>query len=194
MTKTSRFNYIKRGLVGVCAATMLTGLCAGSAFGTGSVDTTGSVDGTSGEANTIVKAKSETANISATVPTAMTVSIAPDGTLTFPDNTSFVIGINAGGWPLKVSDVALTPAGSYHLATTDAFAEQDSNLYLAMNNGTADVPLKADTNTSAVSNLAQTASGAEDLGVTMKGKVKNPSYQTTASEIVTMKWTIAPVQ
>ena len=33
MTKTSRFNYIKRGLAGVCAATMLTGLCAGTAFG-----------------------------------------------------------------------------------------------------------------------------------------------------------------
>ena len=32
MTKSSRFNYIKRGIVGVCAATMLTGLCAGSAF------------------------------------------------------------------------------------------------------------------------------------------------------------------
>lgn len=190
----SKMTNLKKGVVGVCAATMLAGMCAVPAFAAGSVDATDDVDAGTGVASTNVKAKSEVANISATVPTAMTVSIDPDGTLTFPDSSHFVIGIKAGNWPLKVSDVALTAASSYELATTDAFPEEGSNLYLAMNNGTTDVALAADTNTSAVSNLAQTAGGAEDLGVTMKGKVKGASYNTTASEIVTMKWTIAPVQ
>ena len=190
----SKMTNLKKGVVGVCAATMLAGMCAVPAFAAGSVDATDDVDAGTGVASTIVKAKSEVANITATVPTAMTVSIDPDGTLTFPDATHFVIGIKAGAWPLKVSDVALTAASPYELATTDAFPEEGSNLYLTMNNGTTDVALTADTNTSAVSNLAQTAGGAENLGVTMNGKVKGASYNTTASEIVTMKWTIAPVQ
>lgn len=191
--KTGRFEYVKRGIVGVAAATLLTGLCAVPAFAAGTVDASGPANATTGEASTVVSAKSETANISATVPTTMTVSIAPNGTLSFPDSTAFVIKIGADCWPLKVSSVDLTTPGAYKLAATDAF-ETDTNLYLTMNNGTTDVPLTADANAEAVKGLAQTTSQEQDLGVTMNGKVKGASYATTASEIVTMKWTIAPVQ
>ncbi|GAA6488515.1 hypothetical protein [Gordonibacter urolithinfaciens] len=67
MTKTSRFNYIKRGLVGVCAATMLTGLCAGAAFGVEGDDTT------------TVTVTTPAAQVAVTVPTSMTATLGNDG-------------------------------------------------------------------------------------------------------------------
>ena len=75
MTKTSRFNYIKRGIVGVCAATMLTGLCAGTAFA-------------AEKATKVYTLDTSAAQISVTVPTgAAGASLSADGTLTLPELT-----------------------------------------------------------------------------------------------------------
>lgn len=80
MTKTSRFNYIKRGLVGVCAATMLTGLCAGTAFGA-----------TGDPMETPVKIAGDAGGfqISATVPSAIPVSFNESGAFVSPTEAKF---------------------------------------------------------------------------------------------------------
>ncbi len=79
MTKTSRFNYIKRGLVGVCAATMLTGLCAGTAFGADS------------DNNTNVEVTTPSAQLSASVPTSVSVALKNDGTLNAKGDMNFTV-------------------------------------------------------------------------------------------------------
>lgn len=185
-----KFTNLKRGIAGVCAATLLTGMCVAPAFAGVSVDATGDVDTTAGTADTVVKVAAETANISATVPTQVTVSVAPDGELTFP-TTDFKIHVNNGGWPLKVSELGVVPATGFTLSSSDAFSETDSNLFLKL----GDVVLKGspDKNTSALTSFAQTASGVADFNLVMTGKTKNMPYSTTAKELVTLKWTIAPV-
>lgn len=190
MEKTSRFNYIKRGLVGVCAATMLTGLCAAPAFAASEVSESRPVDTGTGVASTEVTALTEVGNISATVPTKVVLSVAPSGELTFPTN-DFKIHINEGNWPMKVSKLVVAPESAFTLATTDEFTEANSNLYLTLN-GTA---LAADSseNTDAVAALAQNESKVEDLSLAMTGKTKGLAYSTTSAKLVTLTWTIAPV-
>lgn len=191
MEKTSRFNYIKKGIVGVCAATMLTGLCAGAAFAdVQSAGTAESVDSGTGKIATNVSVQSEVANISATVPTSVTVSIAPSGALTFPASTDFKIHVNADCWPLKVSELAVATETGFTLAETDTLTEAN-NLYLTLN-GTALKAAAAD-NATAVASLAQTESKAEDLNIDMAGKVKGVGYTTAPAKIVTLNWTLAPV-
>ncbi len=189
-----KIDVLKRSVVGVCAATLLTGLCVAPAFAAGSVDASAAVDKANGTGNTTVQVKSEVANITATVPTKITVSIAPNGTMTFPASTDFKI--TAGGndnWPLKVASLGVTMEGSYKLATTDAFTEQDSNVYMTLNNGTSDVALASDasTNGEAVKTFVQKVSGSTDWGLTMNGKVKGAKYSTTAATVATLNWTIS---
>lgn len=186
----SKISNLKKGIVGVCAATMLTGLCAVPAFAASEVSESGSVDIGTGAATTVVTALTEVGNISATVPTKVVLSVAPSGELTFPTE-NFKIHINDGNWPMKVSKLVVAPDSAFTLATSDAFSEVDSNLYLALN-GTA---LAADLseNTDAVKTLAQSESKAEDFALTMTGKTKGLAYSTTSANLVTLTWTIAPV-
>lgn len=193
MKKTGRFTIIKQGLVGVCAATMLTGLCAAPAFAADgfAAGATGTTPVTDGSASTEVKAESDTIQISATVPTTVSAAVDANGDLTFPDATAFKIHVNDGSWALKVSDVAVAVETGYTLATTSTVSESD-NLYLAFNNGTSDVALKASGNANAVSNLVQAASGEGDMGVTMKGKVYGMSYADAfaGKKLVSLTWTL----
>lgn len=190
-----RFQYIKRGIVGMAAATLLTGVVAAPAFAaTGFTDatTTGTTSTTKNEAKTEIKAETGDIQISATVPTTVTAAVDSNGDLTFPDATAFKISVAAGSWAVKVSDVSVTAEQGYTLATSAA-VDQANNLYLALNNGTADVALKATGNADAVSNLAQDTSGASDMGVTMKGKVFGMSYTDAfaGKKMVALNWTLA---
>lgn len=193
MEKTSRFNYIKRGIVGVCAATMLTGLCAAPAFAAAgfTAGTSGTTNVAGGTASTDVKAESDTIQISATVPTTVSAAVNANGELTFPDATAFKIHVNDGSWAVKVSDVAVVLESGYTLANDENVSDAN-NLYLAFNNGTSDVALKASSNTDAVSNLAQATNGASDMGVTMKGKVYGMSYADAfaGKKLVSLTWTL----
>lgn len=113
MTKTSRFNYIKRGLVGVCAATMLTGLCAGAAFG--DVNVTGGLDvtGTSDTSVVVDKANLTGAQISATVPSSAPVSFSvAGGALTGPNTVDFAIKDSGSTAGLKITGIAVTDTSS----------------------------------------------------------------------------------
>ncbi|MBC2888797.1 hypothetical protein [Gordonibacter massiliensis (ex Traore et al. 2017)] len=109
MEKTSRFNYIKRGLVGVCAATMLTGLCAGTAFAleatNGESTTGGGLASDASASSTVSLGKDDvTANISATVPTTLPVAVA-DGVFTAPTGAS--ITNTSTGYGVKVTGVSI---------------------------------------------------------------------------------------
>lgn len=136
MTKTSRFNYIKRGLVGVCAATMLTGLCAGTAFakdasGTKDVSVSGA-DGKTGSSAVVLD--SADLQVSATVPTTLPITISGD-TVTFPTKAQIVSTGKAG---LVVTNVKADQASGVSglILKENGTGLGDNEIYIAVN-GTA---------------------------------------------------------
>ncbi|MCB6312358.1 hypothetical protein [Gordonibacter pamelaeae] len=118
MTKTSRFNYIKRGLVGVCAATMLTGLCAGTAFADQS-------------ATKIYTLDTSAAQISVTVPTGNAgASLNAAGALTLPD----LVLTNESLAPVYISKVEVSGVNtSINLLTEADYTDATKG---AVNNAT----------------------------------------------------------
>lgn len=191
-----RISNLKKGVVGVCAATMLAGMCAVPAFAddvrdvtAGSSETVAS--GSAAAATTEVKAKTETAQITATVPTAVVASVDASGELTFPESTAFKISAGNASWPVKVSALSVAVENSAALQTTDAGVDGAGKLYLAID-GKA---LKDTGNDTAIGGLAQTTAGVADIGITMTGKMYNPTYTeaTTGLKLATLTWTLAAV-
>lgn len=88
----SKMSNLKKGVVGVCAATMLTGLCAVPAFAAATEGNTAAVNGAGKSAVTV---KSDV-QVSATLPTTIPLVLSSDGfaapTFTF-DNTTVGYGI-----------------------------------------------------------------------------------------------------
>ena len=126
MTKTSRFNYITRGLVGVCAATMLTGLCAGAAFAASD----GVVGADNGTATSDITVTNNT-QFSATVPTTLAFSLNADGTTSAPDNVkitnkSMTSAIHVS--KMEISDNTLS------LAASESAMTGNNAAYLTVNN------------------------------------------------------------
>lgn len=191
-----RISNLKKGVVGVCAATMLAGMCAVPAFAADVRDVTAGssetvASGSAAAATTEVKAKTETAQITATVPTAVVASVDASGELTFPENTAFKISAGNASWPVKVSALSVAVENSAALQTTDAGVDGVGKLYLAID-GKA---LKDTGNDTAIGGLAQTTAGVADIGITMTGKMYNPTYTeaTTGLKLATLTWTLAAV-
>lgn len=188
MTKTSRFNYIKRGLVGVCAATMLTGLCAGSAFGTD-----GNVDA-SGNGTTAVTATIST-QLSATVPTTLTATVNDDGSLQYASNA--VIQNKSQLSPIHVTGIAANDKNGKLVAESAFAAAADNNVaWTSVTPGgvtAAKTDLKSTFTTSASWNVpiatGTDASNYGTLTLSFDGKMKNPGT-TGDINIYDIVWTL----
>lgn len=121
-----RFEYVKRGLVGVCAATMLAGMCAVPAFAAGEESlpgeatqtTTGDTMSTTVTANTTALGQ-----INVTVPTAPLSGVADvDGTLTFGSYT-FTNNSTLG---IKVTKMAVAKNSGANLVKADAMTTDNA--------------------------------------------------------------------
>ena len=112
----SKLTNLKKGIVGVCAATMLTGLCAAPAFAV----TDKTIQGPNNTAATGTSSVDVTAtiNISATVPTTLPISITND-TITGPGD--FSIGNTTKGFDVALTDVKVTNKtdNNFTLASSD---------------------------------------------------------------------------
>lgn len=106
MEKTTRFNVLKKGIVGVCAATLLTGLCVVPAFA-------------ADKATQIYTLDSTAAQISVTVPTGdVKAVLATDGSLTLPSLTL----TNGSLAPVFISKVEVSGANAaIKLLSSDAY-------------------------------------------------------------------------
>lgn len=190
MEKTSRFNYIKKGIVGVCAATMLTGLCAGAAFAAPGVEagTPGTI-ASGGTSTTAVKAEAADAQISVTVPTSVTASVDSTGVMTFPDSTKFQITATNASWPVKVTALDVAVADGYTLKDSEASLAAAKDIIISID-GTA---LKAADNGVAIGGLAQTTANGNPIAVAMTGKMHSPSYAdiSTGVGVATLTWTLS---
>ena len=186
MEKTSRFNYIKRGLVGVCAATMLTGLCAGSAFAAATAQ--------GGE--TPVTVDTGNINLSVTVPTApVKASVGADGTFTDVNGGDFVnnsvCGVHVSEIEVKTTGSALILQGATDFDAAANATKNVAKLGASINGVSLDM---ADyTSKKAPANTISLASNATQ-GITLSGAVKNLTGATMnepALTFVTIAWTVA---
>ena len=109
----SKMTNLKKGVVGVCAATMLAGMCAVPAFAVVPDVTPGSnetvASGSAAAAKTEISAKTDAAQISATVPTAVVASVDA------ADKLYLAIGgkhLTASGNGDAIASLAQTTAGT----------------------------------------------------------------------------------
>lgn len=199
MTKTSRFNYIKRGLVGVCAATMLTGLCAGTAFAAGETYPSVGSDTSSGSTGTTaITAKATDAQIKATIPTQVYVKMNTDGTLQFPSNISITADAD-NMFGLKVSGVKATVGSGltdYSLATTSTAGAKEVYLGLKKSDSDTATVLAADTDLKSLDLTAAPGAAATPL---LEGSIDKSglTYGMVTAEsgfsLASLAWTVSPV-
>ena len=110
----SKMTNLKKGVVGVCAATMLAGMCAVPAFAnvaSGETSTEGGGLGTEGTAQSQVSlSKADvTAQISATVPTTLPVAVSDAG---FTPPTGATITNTSPNYGIVVKSVGVTKDNS----------------------------------------------------------------------------------
>ena len=185
MEKTSRFNYIKRGLVGVCAATMLTGLCAGAAFAA-PAEPNDSDYGTTGQ--TAINAELDTSNISVTVPTTLATEISSDGTIVFPSTAK--MKNTSGLFAISIKSAEVTNGTDVNLLSKTAFETDTTgtkNTAWAQigKNATADTDLI----TASMTSLDWSIPTSGDITLAFNGKIKDVN-KTSFSPFLTVKWTV----
>lgn len=187
----SKMTNLKKGVVGVCAATMLTGLCAGSAFGAVNAGAPGSFDA-AGEGQTKVQATIDGTQVTATVPTTLPVVVVADGKF----ETALDAKVsNISNYNLHVKSIAVQPASGINLKASDyTLASGDTNIVkLSIKSATAgasDVDLGADA--IAITSSQWNVAAKSDLGFTYSGSMQNVSeISTLPIDLLTVKWTIA---
>ncbi|WP_278853035.1 hypothetical protein [Gordonibacter pamelaeae] len=187
MTKTSRFNYIKRGLVGVCAATMLTGLCAGTAFGaTVTPGVNNGAIGADNTASTVVSAQVD-GQLSATVPTSLTVAVkSDDGSLVFPEDKKLYIENTSSAYAVHVVSIEATTGTLLNAESAYPSSSAANAAWLKIGTTAADQDLSTKL-TVADSNWDVPSSGK--LNLKFAGAVKNVSSFDSFT-LTTLTWTI----
>lgn len=184
---------LKKGLVGICAATMLTGLCAAPAFAAVNAGAQGTAfDAATGEGQTKVQATIDDTQVTATVPTTLPVVVGVGGA--FTTATDAVI-TNTSNYNLHIASIEATPASGITLkASGDTVAAGDANAVKLSIKSAATGATDVDMGASPISLTAgQWDVDANDtLGFTYSGSMENISaISTLPIDLLTMKWTIA---
>ncbi|WP_080803441.1 hypothetical protein [Arabiibacter massiliensis] len=180
---------VKRGIVGVCAATLLTGLCAGSAFAAASSTEPAQWDAVnaSNQGKTEVSADVD-AQVQATVPISFTAAVNADGSFTLPNNIELRNASTLA--KAHVSAISVTEV-SGKLIASGATAADPNSVKMTVNSF----------DLSTASSFAATAAGWEipaatnastpgTLPLTFAGTIANPS-QTGAIHLFDITWTVA---
>lgn len=181
-----RFEYVKRGLVGVCAATILAGMCAVPAF---AKDATNGkvvdVPGAGSEGSSAVVLDAADLQVSATVPSTLPVVISGN-TITFPTKAQITSTGKAG---IVVSGVKADQASGVSdlVLKEDGTALGDNELFIAVN-GTA-IVTSGKTPTSAIP-LATDLTFTGDFGK-LKGTPLDTIVKGDNVKLFDIVWTLA---
>ena len=190
----SKMTNLKKGVVGVCAATMLTGLCAVPAFAENAVSATnGGALSNDGKGTTQVSIQSQNDQISATVPSEIKLVVSSDNSFVAPTTAKI---INTGTLvSVKVSSVQVTTTGG-SLVTEAAIstAAEDAAVLKVSKGGSSFVDAGSiDLSTATTDPLSLTDWTIEpgaDLAVHFGGKV-NKLSSLNAISLANVVWTIA---
>lgn len=187
--KIGRFEYVKRGLVGVCAATMLAGMCAVPAFAT---DGDTKVDSTGTMSTSVAVDTSAIGQINVTVPTApLSGSADANGKLTFANNYKFT---NNSPLSITVTGAKVTVKDSVNLVASTA-KDGENAINIMAKIGTVDVDLaNYTTDGVAVDGVAAIAKDAEGT-IGFSGTISNVTKLGVDDNLAVadIVWTLATV-
>ncbi len=190
MEKTSRFNYIKKGIVGVCAATMLTGLCAGTAF----ADDATKADDSGTMTSAIAVDTQKIGQISVTVPTAPMKAIATvDGEMVFGE----YVFTNNSPLSVQVTKMVFTKEDSINLVKEAGNTSNEMLISATFAEGAAAVNLAdctEENNTTSLPGVSAINKGAEGK-ISLTGQLSNVTKDIINEDlsIGTVVWTLAAV-
>lgn len=188
--KIGRFEYVKRGLVGVCAATMLAGMCAVPAFALTGADVQGggfnAENGSKGTST--VTANVDNAQVTATVPSGLPVVIGAEGVF---DTATDAKIVNTSVYNLHVSGVSATGMNGTILKASD-YTLVDGDKDIAKMSITPTGGTAFDLGgTAPFSAAGWNVAAGDDLPFTYSGSMTNMSkISTLPLEILTVTWTI----
>lgn len=186
-----KISNLKKGVVGVCAATMLTGLCAVPAFAENTQSATNGGAVTSGKGTTEVSIQSQSDQISATVPSAIKLVVGNDKQFIVPTDAEIA---NTGALiPVSVKSVKAT-VGTGTLAANLDSATDANTAVLKISKGAAfDTDNSIDLSTATGENGATLTGWTIDpsgkIGVQFEGEVNKLSSFDSIS-LVSLVWTI----
>lgn len=184
----SKLTNLKKGVVGVCAATMLTGLCAVPAFAAGSTpDEPTDLDYAAGT-STDVKAELADTNISATVPTTISAKIDSTGKIFFPTtaqlrNASTLYGIEAKASASSTTGNLVNSGQGF----TDAV--EKNSFWAKIGKDTASVEMLDLSALSLKVPAATNGSTPGSITLAFDGAIKNVNA-TSFEPLVTITWTV----
>lgn len=189
----SKLTNLKKGVVGVCAATMLTGLCAVPAFAENAASAANGGTLSGGKGTTQVSIQSQNDQISATVPSTIKLVVGSDKNFVAPTDAKIT---NTGTLvSVKVSSVQVTTTGG-SLVTEAAIstAAEDAAVLKVSKGGSSFVDAGSiDLSTATTDPLSLTDWTIEpgaDLAVHFGGKV-NKLSSLNAISLADVVWTIA---
>lgn len=187
--KIGRFEYVKRGLVGACAATMLAGMCAVPAFADGTPTAPSqwdAVDATN-QGKTIVNADVD-AQVQVTVPTSFTAAVKADGSFLLPDNVALKNTSTLA--KAHVSAIAVAEDVGSKLIASAAEATDDNSVKMTVNEMDLTTAASFTPSASWEIDRATDASTPGTLPLTFAGSIANPS-KTGAIHLFDITWTVA---
>lgn len=187
-----KFTNLKRGIAGVCAATLLTGMCVAPAFAdnTASAENNGAVTG--GQGTTAVTIQSQSDQISATVPSAVKLVVGADKNFVSPTDAKIT---NTGSlMAIGVKSVKATVSSGASLVSDLSSATDANTAVLKISKGnTFDsataIDLSSATGVDGASLTGWTIDPSSDLGVQFSGQVNKISTLQPIS-LVSLVWTI----
>ena len=184
----SKLTNLKKGVVGVCAATMLTGLCAVPAFAENAASAANGGTLSGGKGTTQVSIQSQNDQISATVPSTIKLVVGSDKNFVAPTDAKIT---NTG---TLVSVQVTTTGGSLVAEAAISSAAEDAAVLKVSKGGSSFVDAGSiDLSTATTDPLSLTDWTIEpgaDLAVHFGGKV-NKLSSLNAISLADVVWTIA---
>lgn len=183
-----RISNLKKGVVGVCAATMLAGMCAVPAFAAVTPTEPGTWDSVdaSNTGKTIVNAEVD-AQVQVTVPTSFTAAVDADGAFQLPNNVALKNTSTLA--KAHVTAVAVTE-GDGKLIASDATATDPNSVKMTVNALDLSKASAFATGSSWEIEKASSSSAPSTLPLTFSGSIVNPS-STGAIHLFDITWTVA---
>lgn len=192
----SKMTNLKKGVVGVCAATMLTGLCAVPAFAA-EVSPTNKTEGTASSSVTVLGTDISGVQLSATVPSSVPLLVnVKDGIVSSSGsgleivNTGSTFGLTVkdvkiadAGSTSFVSDAATPAKGTFNLKVSKTADDPSATLVTKSSTPLTGWTVAKDAN----SKLLFYVSGAVTPSIEMIDALQGYS---TASAVATLTWTV----
>ena len=184
----SKISNLKKGVVGVCAATMLTGMCAVPAFAADGPLT--ATDGAySADTNTTTVSATVSSQVSATIPTIVPAYIGTSGAIQFPDNMSIATDSVTA---MKITGVQAKALGDVKLAANlDSAGNTPNTVAMKLTVGN-EAAIDLSNATAASSPLTTSLTASAPAAVVLEGSIANVTGATTsqALSLVELTWTI----